>query len=103
MSKVKIAKTAINNNSLLGRICEQYPNEEFIRIDGFDAAIIGVNADTMQLIYSIKQTIQILIEQLPEDNNEDEDMHTMAIEYFENNIRDVKGHKFPIWCEDIFL
>lgn len=103
MSKVKIAKTAINNNSLLDQILERYPDEEIIRADGFDAAIIGIDVDTMRLIYSIRKTIQILIEHFTECLNEDEDVHTIAIEYFEYNIRGSKGHNFPIWCEDNFF
>jgi hypothetical protein len=40
---------------VLDRICELYPEESFLKADGFDEAIIGVDPKTMCLIYSIKK------------------------------------------------
>lgn len=80
---------------MLDRICEMYPEESFLKADGFDEAIIGVDTSTMRLIYSITKCIELLIK--TDGMEEDE-----AVEFFEFNTRGAYvGEKTPIWCEDM--
>ncbi len=46
---------------ILERILEKYPDEEFLIADGFDEAIVGVNALTLQIIYDTSKIIETLI------------------------------------------
>lgn len=80
---------------MLELIIESYPDEEFLKADGFDDAIIGVDEMTMRLIYSVKKCIDILMaEGLTEDD---------AMEFFDFNVGGAYvGEKTPIWCYDNF-
>lgn len=65
---------------MLEKILDLFPDDTFIRIDGFNDAIIGFDQQEMKLIYSVEKIIDILIEDLgftPDD----------AIDHFEYNIR----------------
>jgi hypothetical protein len=81
---------------MLEGIIEYYQDEEFLKADGFDDAVIGVDTSTMRLIYSVRMCVEILVLQ---------GMDTFeAIEYFDFNIRgSFVGEKTPIWCEDMFI
>lgn len=71
-----------------------YPDEEFLRADGFDDAVIGVDSRSRRLIYSVSKCIEILSQEMSEDE---------AVEYFYYNVEDAYvGEKTPIWCEDDF-
>jgi hypothetical protein len=63
----------------LETILDYLPDETFVTIDGFDDAIIGVNTDSMVLVYSVPEMIECLMKQ---DMTLDE-----AIDYFEYNTR----------------
>ena len=79
---------------MLEDILEYYPEEEILKADGFDDAIIGIDWNNMRLIYSVKKCIDILAEDMSEEE---------AIEYFEYNIGSAYvGEKTPIWCFDNF-
>jgi hypothetical protein len=65
--------------SKLETILDYLPDETFVTIDGFDDAIIGVNTDSMVLVYSVPEMIECLMKQ---DMTLDE-----AIDYFEYNTR----------------
>ena len=79
---------------MINEIIERYEEEPFLKADGFDEAIIGVNEADMRLIYSVKKCIEILCR----DMNEEE-----AIEHFDFNVRgSYLGEKTPIWCSDDF-
>ena len=79
---------------VLKRLLEIYEDEELIKADGFDDAIIGIEEDTMRLIYSVKQILKTLQKDMPEDE---------SIEYFYHNIScSYVGEKTPIWCYDCF-
>ena len=81
---------------MLEGIIEYYQDEEFLKADGFDDAVIGVDTSTMRLIYSVRMCVEILVLQ-------GTDMFE-AIEYFDFNIRgSFVGEKTPIWCEDMFI
>ena len=77
---------------MLDKILNWFPDEEILKADGFDEAIIGIDEEDMRLIYSSSKCIDIL----KKDMNEEE-----AIEYFNYNVRSsYMGNKTPIWCID---
>lgn len=80
--------------SYIEAILDEYPSEHFLKADGFDDAIIGVDENSMRLIYSVSKCIEILMNDM---NRED------AVEYFYYNIHgSYLGEKTPIWCFDNF-
>lgn len=77
---------------MLDKIVEWFPEEDILKADGFDEAIIGIETNEMRLIYSVSKCIQILCR----DMNEEE-----AVEFFDFNVRgSYVGDKTPIWCVD---
>jgi hypothetical protein len=77
---------------MLDKIIEWFPEEDILKADGFDEAIIGIDSNEMRLIYSVSKCIQILCR----DMNEEE-----AVEFFDFNVRgSYVGDKTPIWCVD---
>lgn len=79
---------------MLEEIIERYQDEEFLIVDGFDEAIIGVDNNQMKLIYSVSKCIEILMRDMS---------HEEAVEYFEFNMSsDYIGEKTPIYCYDDF-
>ena len=80
---------------ILENIIEQYYDEEFLKADGFDDAIIGVEENDMRLIYSVSKCLKIL----------EKDMNELdAMEHFTFNVSGAYvGEKTPIWCWDNFL
>jgi hypothetical protein len=78
---------------MLDIILEWFPDDEFLKVEGFDDAIIGIDESSMRLIYSESKCIQILIEQGM--------THEDAIEHFQYNIKNgYVGESTPIWCSD---
>jgi hypothetical protein len=78
---------------MIDSIIERYPDESFLKADGFDEALIGVDNKSMRLVYSVSKCIQILCRDMNEED---------AIEYFEYNVSGAyMGEKTPIWCDDI--
>jgi|TARA_R100000278_G_scaffold122065_1_gene107366 hypothetical protein len=77
---------------MIDSIIENYYEEEFLKADGFDAAIIGVEENSMRLIYSVSKCLDILQEDMSEID---------ALEYFTYNVSgSYVGEKTPIWCWD---
>lgn len=80
---------------MLNSIIENYPEETFLVADGFDNAVIGVDQQSMRLIYSVSKCIDILTEDMSQED---------AIEHFEFNVSgSYVGEQTPIWCYDDFL
>jgi hypothetical protein len=80
---------------MLEKIVEQFQDEEILKADGFDDAVIGIEESSMRLIYSVEKCINILMKQ-------GMDM-TEAVEYFDFNVSgSYIGEKTPIWCDDLF-
>jgi hypothetical protein len=80
-------------NYMLDKILEWFPDDQFLKADGFDDAIIGFDESSMRLIYSVSKCIDILIQ---EDMSEED-----AIEHFEYNVKCAwVGDQTPIWCTD---
>lgn len=78
---------------MLDEILAQFPEDEILKADGFDDAIIGIDESSMRLIYSESKCIDILIA----EGMEQED----AIEHFDFNVKYAwVGDKTPIWCTD---
>jgi len=79
---------------MIDEIIEQYEDETFLKADGFDEAIIGVDETTMRLIYSVSKCIEILMRDMSEED---------AMEHFSFNVSGCYvGEKTPIWCSDNF-
>lgn len=77
---------------MLEHIIEWFPEDEFLKADGFDDAIIGVDEFSMRLIYSVSKCIEILKKDMDEEE---------AVEYFEYNVKGAyMGEKTPIFCID---
>jgi hypothetical protein len=47
----------------LNDILESYPDEEFLKADGFDDAIIGIDAMSNRLVYSVEAATEMLMMQ----------------------------------------
>jgi len=74
---------------MLERILDLYPDEEFLIADGFDDAIIGVDADRMRIVYDAYKCMEILSREMSQDD---------AAEYFEYNVlQSYVGEKTPIF------
>jgi hypothetical protein len=72
---------------MLEKILIWYP-DEFLKLDGFDAAIIGICENEMKLIYSSSKIIDILKKHMSEEE---------AVEFFDFNIKNAYyGEKTPI-------
>ena len=82
---------------MINEIMEQYQDEDFLKADGFDDAIIGVSEDfnsPIRLIYSVNKCLDIIMIDM---NYND------AIEYFTFNVSGAyMGEKTPIWCWNNF-
>ena len=77
---------------MLERILEYYSEETFLKVDGFDEAIIGVDENQVRLIYSVTKCLEILMSEMSYDD---------ALEHFNFNVSgSYMGEKTPIWCED---
>lgn len=79
---------------MINEIIEKYEDETFLKADGFDEAIIGIDETTMRLIYSVSKCIEILMRDMSEED---------ALEHFSFNVSGgYVGEKTPIWCSDNF-
>lgn len=79
---------------MIETILEVYFDYDFLKVDGFDEAIIGIEDSSMRLIYSCSKIIEMLKEEMSEED---------AIEHFEYNIKGAWiGDKTPIFCTDNF-
>lgn len=80
--------------TLLDKLVEFYSqaDEELLRMDGFDDAVMGIDEHSMRLIYSRSKILEILQKDMSEED---------ALEYFEFNIHCAYvGEKTPIICLD---
>ena len=82
------------NSEILNNIVDRYTDEEILKADGLDKAIIGIDEYSMRLIYSYTKIIQVLMEDMTREDAED---------YFGYNIQSAWiGEKTPIYCMDDF-
>jgi hypothetical protein len=79
---------------MLKKITKLYPEEKFLKVDGFDKAIIGIEEKSKRLVYSVSGCLKILEKEMKKKD---------AIDYFEFNIyNSFIGEESPIWCYDDF-
>jgi hypothetical protein len=80
---------------ILEALIEIYPDEELLIADGFDEAILGIEENTMRVIYSVSKCLEIIeAEGMPEQE---------ALEHFYYNVHgSYVGEKTPIFCFDEF-
>ena len=80
---------------ILDALIEIYPDEELLIADGFDEAILGIEENTMRVIYSVSKCLEIIeAEGMPEQE---------ALEHFYFNVQgSYVGEKTPIFCFDEF-
>jgi hypothetical protein len=84
--------------SKLSELLEFYPDETFLKADGFDDAIIGITYDKenggYRLVYSKSKCIKVLMER-------DKMSYEIALEYFDYNVEGAYvGKETPIWVDD---
>ena len=80
---------------MLEKIIKNFEDIQFLKADGFDDAVIGIDGRTDRLIYSTAKVIEILIK----EGMTRED----ALDHFYFNIEgSYMGEKTPIWCFDFF-
>ena len=63
--------------SMLQQILDNFPDEQFVILDGLDNAVIGVDQNAERLVYSINNIVDCFVEQGMEPDE--------AIEYYEYN------------------
>jgi hypothetical protein len=80
---------------ILEALIEIYPDEDLLIADGFDEAVLGIEEDTMRIIYSVSKCLEIIVAQgMPEQE---------ALEHFYFNVQgSYIGEKTPIFCFDEF-
>lgn len=79
---------------VLTSILENFHEEEITIADGFDEAVIGIDMNTMRLIYSVSKVIDIMMDR---DGMDEQD----ALDWYEYNMQSTwVGDHTPIWCED---
>ena len=84
----------MKKEKILNIIIDSFPDDNFMKIDGHDSAVIGVDLKSMRLIYSVSK----IIDNLKNDMSEQD-----AVEYYEYKIAgDHMGELTPILCEDYF-
>jgi hypothetical protein len=78
----------------LSELYDMYPEENFLRMEGFDGAVIGVDERSMRLVYSKSKIMRELIK--------DMDYET-AMEHFDYNIAGAwVGEQTPIIVNDMY-
>ena len=67
----------------------------YLKADGFDQAIIGIDSINERIIYSKQKMIEILSDEMPEDE---------AIEFLEFNTWNAYvGDHTPIYCDEMSI
>jgi hypothetical protein len=84
----------MKKEKMLETILNAFDDDTFLKIDGHDSAVIGVDLKSMRLIYSTSQIIKNLMNDMSEND---------AVEFYEYNIACAHlGDLTPILCEDYF-
>jgi len=79
---------------MIDKIMDSYLDQELIKADGFDDAIIGIDCQSLRLIYSAKKCIEILMRHTDEEDARLFYQEEIAIAWF--------GNRTPIFCDDDF-
>jgi uncharacterized UPF0160 family protein len=84
----------MQKEKMLETILNAFDDDTFLKIDGHDNAVIGVDLKSMRLIYSTSKIIKNLTNDMSEND---------AVEFYEYNIACAHlGDMTPILCEDYF-
>lgn len=87
-------KKVVKPKTMLDEIVDVYEDEEILKADGLDEAVIGIDPASMRLIYSMRKCVEVLSKEMTEEE---------AIEFLEyNTFNCYVGEKTPIWCNDLF-
>lgn len=74
-------------------VIDQHPDEEFLFADGFNNCILGIDAVSNRVIYSIEMCRNTLVTECGMTSED-------ALEYlYFNSINAWVGDNTPIWCE----
>lgn len=80
--------------SILTGIIECFQDDEILKADGFDEAVIGIEHRTMRLVYSSAKCIDILCREMDYDD---------AFDYFKFNVEgSYVGEQTPIFVDDMW-
>ena len=89
---------------MIDKILDWFPEDAFLKADGFDDAIIGIDEETMRLIYSVSKCIDILKEDMEEEGfskvEEDMEEGMYEIEMEEDINEDMEEGMYEIEIED---
>jgi hypothetical protein len=96
VAKLLPSYSPVSSYPMLDSIVENYPDEEILKADGLDEAIIGIDEGSYRLIYSKTKCIEIFV-------NEGMDVEDALEHYYYNVVGSYVGEKTPIWCEDTLL
>jgi len=78
----------------LKELYDMYPDENFITLQGFEDALIGVQDRTMRLVYSKSKIMRQLIREMD---------YETAMLHFDNNIEGkIDTPRMPIIVNDMF-
>ena len=78
----------------LSDLYDMYPEENFLRMEGFDDAVIGVEEKTMRLVYSKSKIMRQLIRSMDYES---------AMQHFDYNIQGALDADYlPIIVNDMF-
>jgi hypothetical protein len=80
---------------ILDALIETYPDEDLLIAEGFNEAVLGIEENTMRVIYSVSKCLEIIEAMgMPEQE---------ALEHFYYNVHgSYIGEKTPIFCFDYF-
>jgi hypothetical protein len=80
---------------ILDALIETYPDEDLLIAEGFNEAVLGIEENTMRVIYSVSKCLEIIEAMgMPEQE---------ALEHFYYNVHgSYIGEKTPIFCFDDF-
>ena len=96
VAKLLPSYSPVSSYPMLDSIVENYPDEEILKADGLDDAVIGIDEGSYRLIYSKTKCIEIFV-------NEGMDVEDALEHYYYNVVGSYVGEKTPIWCEDTLL
>jgi hypothetical protein len=83
-------------------LIQQFPDEEFLIVDGLDEAIIGIDTNSRRVIYSKRKCLEIRAAECEELADEDRSAEEIAIEDLEfNTYCTYVGAQTPIWMDDL--
>jgi hypothetical protein len=82
-------------SDILEQIMDMWPDDDILKMDGYDEAVIGYDHRSFVLIYSVKKILEISMKQGME--------YSEAREFHDfNSFDSYVGEKTPIFLEDEF-